>query len=100
MTNQNQMQQTIIDELGLAELPQEKQGQLLVKMTEVVLKRIFLETMEKLTEAQQAEYEKMIDENVPPEKLENFLQEKIANYEEMVKKIIFDFKEEMKTDSK
>ena len=44
------MQQTIIEELGLAELPQEKQEELLVKIGEVVMKRIYLETMENLKE--------------------------------------------------
>ena len=96
MINQNQVQQTIIDELGLTDLPQEKQDQLLVRMTEVVLKRIFLETMEKLTESQQAEYEKLIDGDADPEQLEIFLKEKIANYDEMVVKVVTDFKEEMK----
>ncbi len=95
MDNQTQIQKTIIEELGLADLPKEKQDQLLVKMTEVVLRRIFLEIMEKLNESDQKVYEKMIDENYTPEKLEEFLREKIANYDEMIKKIITNFKEEM-----
>lgn len=98
MDNQKQIQQTIIDELGLSNLPQEKQDQLLVKMTEVVLKRIFMETMEKLNESQQKEYEKMIDEEADPEKLETFLKEKIANYDEMVARVVNNFKEEMKAE--
>ena len=96
MTNQKQIQQTILDELGLADLPEDKKNQLLVKMTETILKRIFLETMEKLTENQQKEYEELIDGNADPEKLESFLKENIENYEEMVNKIISDFKNEMK----
>lgn len=91
----DQIQKTIIEELGLSDLPEDKKNQLLVKMTEVVLKRIFVETMEKLSEADQKEYEKLIDENAEEEKLEGFLKEKITGYEEMVKKIVADFKEEM-----
>lgn len=91
-----QIQQTLMEELGLTDLPEDKQNKLLIKMTEVVLKRIFVETMEKLTEREQADYEKMIDENVSPEEVEKFLKEKISNYGEMVKKIIDDFKNEMK----
>lgn len=91
----DKIQQTIIDELGLSDLPQDKKEQLLIKMTEVVLKRIFVETMEKLNEKDQAEYEKLVEENVEPAKLEEFLKGKIANYDEMVKKIIINFKEEM-----
>lgn len=92
----DQIQKTLIDELGLSDLSEDKKDQLLMKMTEVVLKRIFLETMEKLTDRDQDEYSKMIDENVDPEALEKFLQDKISNYEEMVGKIVADFVEEMK----
>lgn len=96
MENQTQIQKTIIDELGLNDLPQEKQDQLLIKMTEAVLNRIFVEIMEKLNENDQNAYEKMIDENASPEQLESFLREKIANYDEMVANVIANFKEEMK----
>ncbi len=83
-----------MEELGLTGLPQEKQEELMVKMTEVVLKRIFVETMEKLSDADRDAYEKM--ENAEPEEISKFLKEKIANYDEMVQKIIADFKEDMK----
>lgn len=95
MDNQTQIQKTIIEELELDNLPKEKQDQLLIKMTEAVLNRIFLEIMERLTEADQKDYEKMIDENIAPEKLDAFLKEKINNYDEIVAKVIGDFKEEM-----
>lgn len=90
-----EIQKKIIEELGLSNLPQDKQDQLLVKMTEVVLQRIFVETMNKLNENDQVAYEKMIDENSEPEKLEAFLKEKITNYDEMVAKVVTDFKSEM-----
>ena len=95
----NQIEQSIIDELGLSELSEEKKEQLLIKMTEAVLKRIFLETMERLNEKDQDEYSRLIEGNVEPEKLESFLEEKISNYDGMVKKIINDFKEEMKNNA-
>ncbi len=93
----DQIQKTLIDDLGLSDLSEDKKDQLLMKMTEVVLKRIFLETMEKLTDRDQDEYSRMIDENVEPARLETFLQEKIAGYEDMVAHIVADFVEEMKT---
>lgn len=107
MTNQNdkdneldekqeQMQKELIEELGLSSLPKDKQEELLIRMTEVLLKRIFVETMEKLNDTDRETYEKMIDENMDPEKIGAFLKEKVYNYDEMVQKIIVDFKEEMK----
>jgi hypothetical protein len=96
MTEKNSVQKTIIDELGLSDLPEDKKEQLVLKMTEAVLKRIFLETMEKLSEKEQEEYAKMIDEDATPQDLETFLREKISGYDEMVQKTIADFKEQMK----
>lgn len=103
MTNQTQLpandqgiQNDFLDELGLANVSQEKKEALLVKMTEVLLKRIFIETMEKLPEPDQDDYAKIIEDGSSPDRVEAFLKEKIPNYEEMVKKVIEDFKAEMK----
>ncbi len=96
MPDQNAIQKKLIDELGLSNLSQDKQEQLLIKMTEVVLKRIFVETMEKLSHDDQEAYNQLIENKATPEEMEKFLAEKIQNYDEMVKKIVEDFKEEMK----
>jgi hypothetical protein len=96
MTDQAQIQKELLEELGLSSLPPDKQEELLIKMTEVLLKRIFIETMERLNEADREMYEKMVDEKSEPEKIGEFLKEKVLNYDEMVQKIIIDFKEEMK----
>lgn len=90
------MQQTIIEELGLAELPQEKQEELLVKIGEVVMKRIYLETMENLEKEDQEKLVDMMEKN--PDGIEAFLKEKIPNYDEFVKKIVDEFKTELKED--
>lgn len=96
MEPQSQIQKSIMDELGLSDLPRNKQEQLLIKMTEVVLKRIFLETMEKLTEEGRKEYENLVENGASSRQMEEFLQSKIPNYEIMVQKVVDDFKEEMK----
>lgn len=96
MDQQAQIQKTLLDELGLSNLPREKQEELVIKMTEVLLKRMFLDTMEKLSEADQEAYGKMIEEKAAPEEIEKFLKEKISNYDEMLAKIVADFKDEMK----
>lgn len=95
-TDQAQLQKELIEELGLSNLPQDKQEELLIKMTEVLLKRIFVETMERLNETDREEYGKMLDENTDPEKVGEFLKKKVANYDQLVEKIVVDFKEEMK----
>ena len=96
MTDQTQLQSQLVKELGIDTLPPEKQEELLIKMTEVLLKRIFVETMEKLSDTDREAYEKLIDDNTNPDQINNFLQEKIPNYDDMVQKIITSFKDEMK----
>ncbi|MEI6588062.1 MAG: DUF5663 domain-containing protein, partial [Candidatus Moraniibacteriota bacterium] len=96
MVDQDQLQKELMEELGLSNLPLDKQNEILIKMTEVLLKRIFVETMERLSDVDRDAYEKMVDEKNDPEKIGEFLKEKVLNYDEMVQKIIVDFKEEMK----
>lgn len=99
MADQGQLPQSIIDELGLQDFPKDKQEKILIKMTEVVLQRIFVETMDKLSQGDQEEYLKLVEQNATPEQLEKFLEGKIANYDGMIKKIVDDFKEEMKKEA-
>lgn len=97
---QTQIQAQIVEELGLANLPQDKQEELLIKMTEVLLKRIFVETMDKLGDQGRDEYEKVIESGASPEQVEEFLKAQITDYDQVVQKVIADFKAEMKDDIK
>jgi len=96
MDQQNQIQQELMKELGLENLPEDKQQELIATMTEVVLKRIFAETLEKLNDEDQEAYGQMIDKGASPDEVDKFLGEKIPNYEQMIQNIIISFKEEMK----
>ncbi|MDD3487546.1 MAG: hypothetical protein PHF35_04205 [Candidatus Moranbacteria bacterium] len=90
------LKQSLVDELGLQDLPKEKQEEILVKMTEVLLKKIYLETFEKLGEKDREELADMLDGEPEPEKVEAFLREKIEDYDGFVKKVVEEFTEEMK----
>lgn len=98
---QSQALEQLVKELGIDTLPEDKQNELLIKMTEVLLKRIFLETMEKLGEKGREEYMEMTAEGkqISPEQIDAFLKDKIKNYDEVVKNVIGEFKEEMMTAS-
>lgn len=97
MADQNTvLKQTIIEELGLQDLPQEKQDELMTQIGEVVMKRIYLETMETLEKEDQ---EKLVDlMEKSPDRVEPFLREKIPDYDNFVKKVVDDFKAELKED--
>lgn len=103
MINQKNQAQTLsqlITDMGIDKLSPDKQNELIVKMTEVLLKRIFLETMNKLGEDGRVEYEKILENKAEPEKIEAFFKEKIVDYEETVDKIIEEFRAEMMTQDK
>lgn len=69
---QSQALDELVKELGIDSLPENKQSELLIKMTEVLLKRIFIETMEKLGEQGRDEYEELMKNEASPEELEHF----------------------------
>ena len=90
----------LIKDLGIDTLSEDKQNELIIKMTEVLLKRIFIETMDKLGEKGREEYGQIATDDVEPEKIEAFFKEKISNYDEMVQQIITDFKTEIMQENK
>ncbi|MGM0482416.1 MAG: DUF5663 domain-containing protein [Patescibacteria group bacterium] len=85
----------LLEELGLEDLPEETQTRILEAMTESLLKRITLRILEELSEEDREEFEKIREEQ-DAQKTENFLREKIPNYDEIVEEVSSSFKEEMK----
>lgn len=95
MNNGNDVLKNLMGALGLADLPQEKQEELAVKMTEVILKRMFLETMDRLSPRDQDEYGGMMENSAAPEDIENFLKSKIENYDAILTDVVEKLKAEM-----
>jgi len=89
------LQQNIIQELGLQDLPEDTQAEILAQMGEVVLKRVLVNSLEQLSENDLKEFEK-IQETATPEEIEEFFNSKIPGYEQMVTKIVEDYKNEFK----
>jgi hypothetical protein len=92
---QTEALEQLIKDMGIDTLTEDKQNELIIKMTEVLLKRIFVETMEKLGEEGREEYEKLTEGEVSPEQIEAFFKERISNYDEMIKQVVSEFKTEM-----
>lgn len=86
----------LLEEMGIADLPEDQQNELIDKMTEAVLKRMLLVVLEKLNDEDRASFEAMIDKEAAPEEVNSFLQEKIPDYEQLAAKVVNEFKEEMK----
>jgi len=89
----------LIKELGLEGLPEERQIYLLTLMTESLLKRITINVLAKLSEADRLEYDKIRETNDPDQVLD-FLKNKIPDYDKLVKETVEEFKKEMKETAK
>ena len=94
------LQNSIIEELGLQNLPEDKKEEVFVKMGDVLFKRILLETLEILSDEDQEKFGEMIDTKKSAEEVEEFLKSKIENYEEFIEKVTDDFKKELIADLK
>ncbi|MGK2849191.1 MAG: DUF5663 domain-containing protein [Minisyncoccota bacterium] len=88
----------LIQDLHLDVFTPEHQEELLSIMGEVLLKRIFLETMEKIGGTGVAEYEKLLDALAGQDQIDNFFEQKIPGYPVFVRSIVDAFKEEMSQD--
>jgi hypothetical protein len=93
--DQEALKKELIAAFHLEGIPEDKQEALLSKMGEALLKRIFLETMEKIGEAGVAEYEALFDKGAKQEEIEAFLENKIPGYNIFVRGVVDKFKEEM-----
>lgn len=90
------IENNIINELGLDKLPKETQVEVLSKMMQSVLKRITVEVLERLSEEDRSEFEKL-QENAKPEEFDAFLSVKIDDYDGLINRVVSEFKDEMKS---
>ncbi len=74
-------------------LDDEKKVALLDKMSEVIQKRLTLRVLEKLSDSDQDEFEKIMDKE--PDKVSDFLQTKIPEFTEIIQEEIVKLKSEM-----
>lgn len=94
--DQEAIKKELVETFHLDTLPAEEQDELLSKMGEALLKRVFLETMEKLGDAGVKEYEALLDKPASQEEVEAFFEKKIPGYNAFVGEVVLKFKEEMK----
>ena len=89
------IQDDIIKELGIDQLPPEKQEEILTAMTEVLLKRLTVRVLEKLDEKQQEEFSQ-VSAGGDLEKVNQFFAANVPDYENIIQEEIGQFKEDMK----
>ncbi len=90
-----QHRQEIIETFSLEDLAPEKQDELITKIGEVFLKRLFLATLDKLGAQSSREYEDLLDKKASADEIEAFLAQKIPNYPVFVRGVVSQFKADM-----
>ncbi len=88
------IQQDIIKELGIDELPPAKQEEVLAAMTEAVLKRITLVLLESLSEEKRNELEEA-SKTGDAGKVNEFFVANVPNYEKLIQNEVAKFKQDM-----
>lgn len=83
-------------EFGINDLAPDKREELLGNISEALMKRLYFETLEKLSDKSVDDYEKLIEKNATPEEMAAFLEAEIPEYQTFVQGIIDRFKVEMK----
>ena len=95
MTNIQMLQQNIMEELGIMNLPAEMRERIFVKFTENLIMQVGLRVFKALSEDDRVEFEKLKDLKNPGV-LNDFFQAKVPNYEKLVqgevKKSLLEFK--------
>lgn len=92
----SKIEQELMETLAISGLPQPKREELLGKMLEALLKRIFMDTMERLGEKGMTEYEALIEAEPSEAAVGKFLEEHIPDYGMFVQGIVDQFKKDIK----
>ncbi len=94
----NSLQEKIKQELGINNLPQVKQDEIITKIGELIFQGIMIQVVEGLSENDQDEFSDLLDEiqEKPDsgEKLMNFLQERVPNLNTIVKNEVNRFRKD------
>ena len=92
------LQKNITKELGLENLPEDKREEVYLRISKIIYQNIMIRVVEILSEEEQDEFNKLLDEVAKTEgesdKILEFLKAKIKNFDDIVAEEIVRFKEE------
>ena len=88
-------QQNILQRLGLSELPEATQAELLSQMGESLLKRMTLEVLGEMSEEHQEAFLELQKDGPDPEAAEEFLKTHIPDFAAIQERVVSEFVNEM-----
>ena len=87
--------QNIVKELGLDNLPEDKQLEILEKIGSIIFQSVLLRTLDIMSEENKDEFEKLLSEKADdPDIVLKFMQNKVPNLDDIVKEEVVKFKTE------
>lgn len=92
---QKEINDDIIQHLGLQNLSEEKQNEVLAKIGEIILKKIFIATVHTLTDEDKKEFEQMLKRETNANEVETFLKTKIKDYPTLIQKVVEEVKSQL-----
>jgi len=81
----NPIEKNIIEVLELENLPREEAEEILIRTGAVIYENVLLRVMETMTEKDQDDFEKILDNEGKPEEIFSFLKERVKDFEKIVK---------------
>lgn len=89
------LQKDLFKELGLDGMPTEEKLGLAADISKVVMQGMFLKVMEHLKPEDRVELDKMTTGGAEPEVVQQFIESKIPNLEDVLKEAVAEYKEMM-----
>lgn len=88
------IQEIIAKEFGFDDLNDEKQKELIERMTESVIKRVLTDAYIKLSESDRKQFEDMMEniEDVKPDSIDEFLRDRLTDYDGIIMEAVSDLK--------
>lgn len=90
----NPLLKKIGEEFGLSTLPPEKQEELLTRIGGIIYKSVLIRALDQMSEGEQDEFDKLLDQDKDPAEIFSFLQEKVPTIETIIKEESDAFKKE------
>lgn len=94
--NTEELRLQMVEKLGLSALSQERQDEVMDKVTEALLKTIFIETAEQLSENEKEGMAELMDnEETTQEQMDTYLRDKIDDYDHFLEGVVAQFLDDL-----
>ncbi len=80
----NPINKNIVHALEIDKLPPEEQQEIIVRVGALIYQNVLMRVMETMPQADQDEFEKILDKNAGPEEIFTFLKNKVPDFEQVI----------------